>query len=75
MKNILILFIFAISSIMAFAQKELSSFRGVWANDSAEAVVTDAVCIFFAKSGPNMIGVLDIPSDNYPDYLSNQSFS
>lgn len=65
MKNILFLFIFAISSIMAFAQKELSSFRGVWANDSAEAVVTDAVCIFFAKSGPNMIGVLDIPSDNY----------
>lgn len=40
----------------------LSAFRGVWASDDAEAVVTDSMCIFFYKAGNSMQAVLQIPS-------------
>lgn len=62
MKKIAILAFFAMSYITAFAASSLSSIRGVWANDDAEAVITDEVCIFYAKEDSTMVGVLEVPS-------------
>lgn len=62
LKRSMFLLVFAVSCLMAAATTSFTAVRGVWANDNAEAVITDSVCIFFAKSNSNMFAVLEIPS-------------
>ncbi len=57
--SVFILMAFAFSYAGGF-----SEYRGVWASDDAEAVVTDSVCIFFEKSPTGLRAYLDIPSQN-----------
>lgn len=64
MKKITILFFLVLSFMTASANVSLSSVKGVWANDNAEAVITDEVCIFYAKVDSTMQAVLEIPSLN-----------
>lgn len=64
MKKITMLFLLALSFSMAFANVPLSSVRGVWASDNAEAVITDSVCIYFAQKDSTMKATLEIPSAN-----------
>ncbi|MDE5586368.1 MAG: hypothetical protein K2I92_08525 [Muribaculaceae bacterium] len=62
MKKIAIPFFLMLSIISASANVSLSSARGVWANDNAEAVITNEVCIFYAKADSTMQAVLAVPS-------------
>ena len=62
MKEFIVFICFAMSFFVSFANVDLSSAKGVWANDSAEAVITDEVCIYFAKVGSTMQAVLEVPS-------------
>lgn len=62
MKKITILVFLMLSCIMTFANVSLSSVKGVWANDNAEAVITDEICIFYAKVDSTMLAVLEVPS-------------
>lgn len=51
--------------INLYAGSRLSEFKGVWASDDAEAVITDSVCIYFAKVDSTIHATLEIPSLNY----------
>ncbi|MDE6549475.1 MAG: hypothetical protein K2L22_10815 [Muribaculaceae bacterium] len=62
MKKITILVLFVMSFISAFPNVSLSSVKGVWANDGAEAVITDEICIFYAKVDSTMQAILEVPS-------------
>ena len=62
MKKTIILVLLLMSVITAFADASLSSTRGVWANDNAEAVITDEICIFYAKVDSTMQAILEVPS-------------
>ena len=64
MKKIAILILLVVSFVTAFAGVNLSSLRGVWANDNAEAVITDEVCIFYTKVDSTMRSILEVPSMN-----------
>ena len=44
------------------ADARFSDYRGVWASDSAEAVITDSVCIFYAHIDSTMQATLEAPS-------------
>lgn len=44
------------------ASKSFSPFKGVWSNDSAEAVITDSICIFYCHNDTTMTAFLEIPS-------------
>lgn len=65
MKKFAITALFTLSFLISFASADLSTFRGVWANDSAEAVITNEVCIYYAKIDSTMQAVLEIPSRNF----------
>ena len=65
MKKFTIPFILVMSFITAYANVSLSSVRGVWANDNAEAVITDEVCIFYAKVDSTMQAILAMPSISF----------
>ncbi len=62
MKKFLILIFFVMSAMMTFASVTLPAVKGVWANDNAEAVITDEVCIFYAKVDSTMLAILEVPS-------------
>ena len=62
MRKISILVLFVMSFMTAFANASLSSTRGVWANDNAEAVITDEICILYAKVDSTMQAILEVPS-------------
>ena len=62
MKKTIILVFLVMSAITTFANASLSSTRGVWANDNAEAVITDEICIFYAKVDSTMQAILEVPS-------------
>lgn len=49
----------------ASARTNLSSVKGVWSNDNAEAVITDSICIFYCQDGGSMQAILEIPSAGY----------
>ncbi len=51
-----------VSTAASYASDGFGDFRGVWASDSAEAVITDSVCIYYAKVDSAMQAVLEIPS-------------
>ncbi len=60
----LILFILGLVAYAAstYAGNSFSECKGVWASDDAEAVITDSVCIYFAKADSSMQATLEIPS-------------
>ena len=62
MKKILLFFAGIFSAVVASASSGFTDYRGVWANDSAEAVITDSVCIYYYKADSTMHAVLEIPS-------------
>lgn len=64
MKKFLIPVFFVTSFVSTFANVSLSSVKGVWANDNAEAVITDEICIFYAKVDSTMQAVLEVPTLN-----------
>lgn len=49
-------------SAVVNAASNFSLYKGVWANDSAEVVITDSICIYYVKSGSTMRATLEIPS-------------
>lgn len=53
---------FVIHSI-SFAS-DFSKYRGVWASNDAEAVVTDSVCIFFEKTLTGLRAFLNVPTQD-----------
>lgn len=53
---------FVIHSI-SFAS-DFSKYRGVWASNDAEAVVTDNVCIFFEKTPTGLRAFLNVPTQD-----------
>lgn len=65
MKKLSIIFAFALSWVVTLANTNLSSMKGVWASDNAEAVITDSVCIFIAKADSTMQATLLIPSEQF----------
>lgn len=64
MKKFAALLFFAMTFQMSFAATDLSSAKGVWANNNAEAVITDSVCIYYAKIDSTMQATFEIPSSN-----------
>lgn len=62
MKKILFFFLLSVLCISANASADFSSFRGVWSSDSAEAVVTDSICIFYCKEDNVMKAILEVPA-------------
>lgn len=64
MKKFAALLFFAMTFPMSFAATDLSSAKGVWASNNAEAVITDSVCIYYAKVDSSMQATLEIPSSN-----------
>lgn len=57
-----ILTFIAIAGSLTAAAADFSTFRGVWASDSAEAVVTDSAAIFFENTPSGLSAYLDVPS-------------
>ena len=62
MKKITVLLLFVMSFITVSADVSLSSAKGVWANDTSEAVITDEVCIFYSKEDSTMHAIFEVPS-------------
>lgn len=62
MKKILISIICIVCATVANADSKFSLYKGVWANDNAEAVITDSVCIFYTKVDSTMKAVLEVPN-------------
>ena len=61
-KNVLLLILFLALFCQANASTDFSPYKGVWSNDSAEAVVTDSICIFYCRDDSVMTAFLEIPS-------------
>lgn len=61
MKKFLLVVISMVSAVVN-AASNFSLYKGVWANDSAEVVITDSICIYYVKSGSTMRATLEIPS-------------
>ncbi|MDO5524546.1 MAG: hypothetical protein Q4F85_00455 [Prevotella sp.] len=61
MKKFLFVIISMVSAVVN-ATSNFSLYKGVWANDSAEVVITDSICIYYIKSGSTMRATLEIPS-------------
>lgn len=62
MKRAFTLTLVTIAACMAAMAGDFSKFRGVWASDSAEAVICDAAVIFFENTPSGMRARLDVPS-------------
>lgn len=62
MKKIAFSIFCLIVAIIANAGTNFSSYKGVWANDNAEAVITDSICIFYSKVDSTMQAVLEVPN-------------
>ncbi len=62
MKKLLIFIVGMLSAVAALAATNLSLYRGVYANDSAEAVITDSVCIVYFQKDSTMQAILEVPA-------------
>lgn len=62
MKKIVFSIFCLVAVIIANAGTNFPTYKGVWANDSAEAVITDSICIFYSKVDSTMQAVLEVPS-------------
>lgn len=49
MKKLIVLAVFLVAFCTVDASSKYSPFKGVWSSDSAEAVITDSICIFFFR--------------------------
>ena len=65
MKKHLSFLIMIVAFCTAHASIGFSSYRGVWSSDSAEAVITDSVCIFYFQADSTMQAILEIPSAGF----------
>ncbi len=64
MKKFILIIVFVLSVVNSYAGSSFSDYTGVWASDNAEAVITDSVCIYFAKVDSTMQATLEIPTLN-----------
>lgn len=62
MSRILNLVVMALALCTADASTVFSNHRGVWSSDSAEAVLTDSICIFYCQTDSIMQAFLEIPA-------------
>lgn len=62
MNRLLSIIISVVAVATTYANSSFSNFKGVWASDNAEAVITDSVCIYFAQVDSSMQATLEIPS-------------
>ena len=54
--------IFALLSFIQASASDYSAHKGVWANNNAEAVITDSVCIVYFRADSTLQAILEIPS-------------
>lgn len=62
MKKIIPVIFLLLSFFNLKASSALSQYKGVWSSDSAEAVITDSICIFYFRADSTMQAILEIPS-------------
>lgn len=62
MKKALFLTLMLCLYCSAIASNTLSSYKGVWSADNAEAVITDSICIFYYQEDSVMKAILEIPA-------------
>ncbi len=63
MKKFVTVVIVMLVSCVSYIEARFSDYRGVWASDDAEAVITDSVCIFWTKTDSTMQATLEVPSE------------
>ena len=64
MKKFLSIIICAISVVIASAATNFAQYKGVYASNTAEAVITDSVCIMYFQKDSTMQAILEVPSAN-----------
>lgn len=64
MKRLFLAFLFAFVVHSTFFASDFSKYRGVWASNDAEAVVTDSVCLFFEKTPTGLRAFLNVPTQD-----------
>lgn len=64
MKRLFFVFLLALVIQSASFASDFSKYRGVWASNDAEAVVTDSVCIFFENTPTGLRAFLNIPTQD-----------
>lgn len=64
MRRLIFTLSFALMSVCVSFASDFSKYRGVWASNDAEAVVTDSVCIFFEKTPAGLRAFLNIPTQD-----------
>lgn len=64
MKRLLIILFCAISVVSVSAATDYSPYRGVYASDTAEAVITDSVCIVYFQHDSTMQAIIEVPAIN-----------
>lgn len=64
MKKILFTFLLALVIHSTSYASDFSKYRGVWASNDAEAVITDSICMFFEKTPTGLRAFLNIPTQD-----------
>lgn len=64
MKKLFFVFLLALVIQSASFASDFSKYRGVWASNDAEAVVTDSVCMFFENTPTGLRAFLNIPTQD-----------
>lgn len=64
MRRITTIIICAISILVTSATTGFSPYKGVYASDNAEAVITDSVCIMFFQKDSTMQSIIEVPAIN-----------
>lgn len=64
MKRLFFVFLLALVIQSASFASDFSKYRGVWASNDAEAVVTDSVCMFFENTTTGLRAFLNIPTQD-----------
>lgn len=65
MRKLIVWVIFFAAFGTVNAASKYSPFKGVWSSDSAEAVITDSICIFYYHADSTMQAILEIPAEKY----------
>lgn len=64
MKRLFFVFLLALVIQSASFASDFLKYRGVWASNDAEAVVTDSVCMFFENTPTGLRAFLNIPTQD-----------
>lgn len=64
MKKLLSIVLLAMSAVAASAAINLTPYKGVYASNTAEAVITDSVCILYFQKDSTMQAVIEMPFIN-----------